>query len=684
MFHGILDTIAGAILPDFDQETVSSQYSSVQPEELTDEEDDDEFEDDEEESIFSYILDQTPIAGVFGCLEKTSLIQKKKKIEEALSPNGFSLIMGYIQSGKSKVLFGSSLFLARILKRNVIIILRNYTSDADQFLFNFQLGFLEGLREVVESGTTEDIVSVRYTGDLVKRQNGILDPSGIQDIMNSGLGSVIVALANQTQLLCLNELLSHVEEPPTVFIDEVDDTLYSTGLCGDQIKCLTERSNYVIGVSATVFDPLHDSRFVGSNVYLLNAPPNYKGVDRFITTTIDPLSGGDDDMNLRLEKDHDLVRVLDTCRSTTIQSGNKDHPLILLLKNERVISDQMKLLEDITTMYGSDYVVIVHNGQNTSLFAPRLRYSSSPIRLPTSHKKPLRVGDNGLYVFSKAQIQDVLQLLKNSGGAKFFPRIIIISHDIIGRGINVASRDFEWHLTHMFYRPSKTATIPMFLQSMRLAGISEDNIPRYLYAEEKVLTDIMIGHRLQQEVVERICKKATEEKTTTEILQGEVFHSKKIPKRSLFLLKNKRSKKFLPKIDDKEDKGWSMEEFMRPLAITKNLKPINKDTLPILNTFELNRLVNSKNGMFKKWGNPTCSSAISKFLREGVDPNKIYSKTELKTVCKEFKINIHNISSPGYGKKSNKNYGQIFISPKDNKNVIVFSPQLLPYFQIYF
>lgn len=681
MLGEFLQTLTNAVMPvDFEEDkTISSGNEFEEEEEV--------FEDDEDKTIFSYILDQTPIARVFGCLDSFDSAEKKKKIEEALSPEGFSLIMGYIQSGKSKVLFGASLFLARILRRNVIVVLRDYTSDADQFLFNFKLRFLEAIREEIGSiETTEDIVPVRYAGDLIRpRKGSLLDPTGIRVAMNEGYGSVIVALANQSQLMSLNEILDTVdEEPPTLFIDEVDDILYSTGGCGDQMKRLTERSNYVIGVSATVFDPLHDHRFIGSRVFLLDPPENYKGVDRFITKTIEPLQSNEE-YTTRLNKDMDLVRVLDSCRNTTIQSGNTDHPLILLLKNERVISDQMTLLGDIQTMYGIDYVVIVHNGKNTTLLAPRLRHSNQTVRLPTSHKKPIRIEENGVYVFNKAQIQDVLQLLKNKGGARMFPRIVIISHDIIGRGINITSRDFGWHLTHMFYRPSKTATIPMFLQSMRLAGISEDNIPRYLFAEEKVITDIMVGHRLQQEVVERIRKNATEEEPTTTILEREFFHPKKIPKRSLFLPKTRRNKKFLPKIDATQDKGWTIEEFIRPLAITtQHSYTIHQDCLPLINELEFNRLVNPINGMFTKWANPISSTVISTFMREGFDPTKIYLKRDFKKLCREFKIHLHHISTPGYGQRSNKNYGQLFVSPTDNPNVILFSPQLLPYFQKYF
>lgn len=562
----------------FDDNEAFDNESTVGSEYVDDESvDDSPLLDEEEETIFRCLL-ETPFGRVFGCTPDQSLEQKHATILSALLPAeeaAFSMIMGYIQSGKTEILFASTLFLARLLNQNVIVILRDYTGDAEQFLFNLKTRFLEGIRGDMitaghDIGSVTDVLRVLFAGDIVHHKDeSVSDPTHIADALHGGEGVVVVALANDTQILAVNKLLDDVHSPPFVFIDECDDLMTSTGARGDQIKRLTERARHVIGVSATVFDCLHDDRLASSRVYLLPPPTDYKGIDRFVMNTIDEIPAGDS--TSRLDRDPDLVRLLDSNRTTVMSSGGKPYPMITLIKNERLTADQMGLLRDIRKAYKDDYTVIVYNGKNISLYAPGLP-TDGEIRLPSSHRKAKK--EEPLLLFRRACVQDVLQLLKNRGGAKRFPRIVIISCEIIGRGINIVSRDFVWHLTHMFYRPSKSATVPMMMQSMRLAGRYQDNMPLSLYATEKVLTDILTGLRLQQEIVGRVVSKADPSVTVVSMLSGESVNPHKMPKRSVFLAKTRTKTKFLPKMDEIMDNGWSMEEFMRPMAMIKMPPPL--------------------------------------------------------------------------------------------------------------
>lgn len=656
--NAVSDALASIMMP-FDLESEISSLTSDNEDVMEDEE---EEMDPEDETILSFIMKNTPLPQVFG---------SASRIRDGLTaPEGddttSTLIMGFIQSGKSKVMFGSCLFLSRLMNQNVIVILRDYTSDSHQFRHNFTVNFLESLRStMIDAGhnieTTEDIISVRYAGDLVRPHDGDLtDPRDMHGALTSGQGAVVVALANQVQLLALNEILDRVDIQPTVFLDEVDDTLYTTGTCGVQMSRLTERASHVIGVSATVFDPIHDKRF--GRVFLLDPPEDYKGVDRFVTTSIQPLpttTTGEDETNTRLDRDPDLTRLLDAHRTAHFQSGSDNHPMILLLKNERLITNQLDLLQEIRRMYGNDYAVIVYNGRNTTLFAPRLR-SSPSIRLPGTHKKARFDMTTGAFVFTHSPIQDVLQLLKNEGGAEKFPRIIILSHDIIGRGINIVSRDFKWHLTHMFYRPSKTATLPMLLQSMRLAGVYRDNIPLHLYAEKKILMDIMTGHRLQQEVVERVRTIASQTgETPVSILERQTFHPQKIPKRSVFLPKTRRKHKFLPTVSTTGDNGWTLEKFKQTIAIQHapprlSFSDIDITAIPPLPKEEFDRLTKK---MFPKWSKE--SSKIARFMREGLGSygaEKVYTKNEIIELCAIFEVNLHHLLNV---RKGSQTHGQI-------------------------
>jgi hypothetical protein len=617
--------------------------------------------DDEEVALLRYLVLYTALPDVFRVSRDNdgALALRSCFLVHRLR----SLLVGYVQSGKSRLMFAAALFLARVLRSNVLVVVRDFVGDADQFLYNFS-EFLENIRSLLlEDGhdlhTPDDVVRACYTGKLSRRNGRLQDPEDIRGaLMEGDRGAVLVALANKSQLRCVNDLFASLPGEPalTVFIDEVDDTLYGDGERVRALEAVCARAQHTIGVSATVFDPLHDQRFLGSRVWLLEPPADYKGVDRFRMNKIRamPAAAGN---STRLDRDPELLRVLDSLRTTTLHTAESQHPLIVLLKNERLIRDQMGLLRDIRGRYARDYAVIVHNGQSSLLYARIRPDRDGNIRLPSCHKK----ARNGralsyrgrphedmtdVHVFKRAPIQDILQLLKKQGGAARFPRIAIVSCDMIGRGINIVSRDFGWHLTHMFYRPSKTTTIPMMLQSMRLCGCYRDNLPLTLYAEEGVLREILTGHRLQEEVVERIRRAAPEkpEEPAVSLLAEEAFHPKKMPKKSLFLPKTRRLRRFAPRISAQEDKGWTLEKFQRPMAFVSAPAPRTAPTdAPAMDTRELNRLTNPTRGMFKKWASPTNQSAIARFMREGLDPNREYTKREMTALCREYKITLSHL-----------------------------------------
>ena len=84
------------------------------------------------------------------------------------------------------------------------------------------------------------------------------------------------------------------------------------------------------------------------------------------------------------------------------------------------------------------------------------------------------------------------------------------------------------------------------------------------------------------------------------------FYKDKIPKCKLY--KNKRFWVNITK-DENEDKGMTMDEFNKDRCITKMLKNENDkddyDKEEEIDKKEFERLTNDKNGMFKKWSNPT-------------------------------------------------------------------------------
>jgi hypothetical protein len=95
---------------------------------------------------------------------------------------------------------------------------------------------------------------------------------------------------------------------------------------------------------------------------------------------------------------------------------------------------------------------------------------------------------------------------------------------------------------------------------------------------------------------------------------------------------------------------------------------------------EFERLTNDKNGMFKKWSDLTNGSAIARFMREGLDPYKKYTKKEITELCKEYKINLTDIIGI---RKTNHSHSFGFILIKNDK-IYKLHSKLIESFEKYF
>ena len=103
----------------------------------------------------------------------------------------------------------------------------------------------------------------------------------------------------------------------------------------------------------------------------------------------------------------------------------------------------------------------------------------------------------------------------------------------------------------------------------------------------------------------------------------------------------------------------SMEEFNEGRCITKTMVIPALIQKTEMDPKEYERLTNDRNGMFKKWGDITNQSAIARFMREGLEPEKEYTKKEITDLCKEYNIRLPAITKP-FGK--DHTYGQMIIT----------------------
>jgi hypothetical protein len=122
-----------------------------------------------------------------------------------------------------------------------------------------------------------------------------------------------------------------------------------------------------------------------------------------------------------------------------------------------------------------------------------------------------------------------------------------------------------------------------------------------------------------------------------------------------------------------------VEEFQRPMAFVSAPPPRTAPTdAPAMDTRELNRLTNPTSGMFKKWASPTNQSAIARFMREGLDPNREYTKREITALCREYRIQVAHLTGKRRGTQI---HGIILAKHNDHYSL---HADLRPHFEKYF
>jgi hypothetical protein len=83
--------------------------------------------------------------------------------------------------------------------------------------------------------------------------------------------------------------------------------------------------------------------------------------------------------------------------------------------------------------------------------------------------------------------------------------------------------------------------------------------------------------------------------------------------------------------------------------------------------------------MFKRWSVITNNTAIARFMREGIDPTKEYTKREIMELCNEYNLRLGNIT-----KKNNNNHTIGEVMYQKNRNIYCLHPKLIQKFNQYF
>lgn len=429
--------------------------------------------------------------GIFKDLDIDESDSESKSESDFSSPKT-KLIAGHVQSGKSAVICGLAVYMVKVLKKPVVIVVRNYTADYKQLASKFD-----------RNGSFEEFdVLVHYAKDVNSNQ-----------IFHPNYPAITICLEHQTQLRKLIESHRNRPEAFCLIADEADAICYKQYDDRERIAQFTElwsRAQQFIAITATAFDMLYmESRLDNQSIYQLPVPEFYKGIQHpdfsfgvlpqkfdFNLSNISPsVAKLSDDME---------AFYLDLLDTPTFELDDGYHPVICLQKTESVIRKQVQSLAALARhpVFGEEFIVMTYNGDGVYLYAP-FDIGRTIAETHGADIKLVYLSDiRNVFHYKDLGIHHILQHLKDLNQPDRIKHIVIIGGQMVSRGLNIVSTDYQWHLTHQIYKTSAQSTCAEDIQGCRIFGVYRDNIPTRLYCLQKDINNITQAQHLQERIYE--------------------------------------------------------------------------------------------------------------------------------------------------------------------------------------
>ena len=554
------------------------------------------------------------------------------------------LIFGKPQSGKSIFTFGIAL-LHIIKGTSCVMVLRDSTKDALQIRNKAKLFSIEHAKYMKSVGKADcptlevvlasTITSSRKTGNL----------TNYEPILNAFIGDakkLIITMNNGYQLQYLNRVIrEHISVDFNNIIlltDEADEVGYAVIHTEKQphfhasleYKEMYDRSQNVYEISATVFDILFGNNdLTNKGIIVLKPSATYKGITNALNFTIlkhkvPPWLVDDPIIN-----DLNLISIYDelTSKDVFISSQHNcpiDHPIIILHKTNTRHAHHDAFFDYFiyNENFNKIWTVIVEDSRGIRIYNKHLRLKTIKI----CKEKLTDKDGSGIFTFinNNIDIQDILQYFIDNGGVKKFGHIVIKAGLTASRCRSYVSTNGYWHLTHMYYIPSKGVKVPQLIQSCRLNHDRPDNIPLMMYAHKKTIDGIQKGNTLQDEQLDRLSKLQTESNTSTQLV-NEIWNIDKVPKSKLCV--SKLHNNFKPVTINGEDNGWCISEYTKSNVMIEEID----------DTKTKYYLIDSKNMKIGTIGRLITDEVIRQIITR-----KKIGDTILRTVINKWLLDTHN------------------------------------------
>ena len=423
------------------------------------------------------------------------------------------LLYGHIQSGKTEALLSTCLVTQRTGIPTVFLIpnLSNgWYGQLQPRISQFNKRYANPIHPIyVGEHTSEELKS-----KIVKQ------PS-----------CVLVCLANYSQLSRCVEVLEN--QPLHLVMDEADQMYKDEQTVFSPLfQLLLTSSRMIFIVSATTFKLWFEAELYTKMTHSLPIPANYKGINKFDFQWTNrnkqkyvPIGNGpihEADSSFRL-----WINELLELESFPYEKAGETyfHPVIGLYK----ATDEIKLHSHIQQEIRKEFQTITtftYDSKGILLYSPELQDTWIQVKRERCRIK------NGKYLLEDTSVSELLQYLKDNGGVARFPVIIIISGRLANRMFSFVSEDYEWHLTHQRLYMSMAADCTTLLQSVRLCGIYQDDIPLTLSCDMELYHSLKKAFELQNQMIDQLHNEERAISVEEFVKEGHVEKSQ-IPKRKL-------------------------------------------------------------------------------------------------------------------------------------------------------
>lgn len=592
----------------------------------------------------------------------------------------YLILKGHVQSGKTGFMIAAATINMRMGRSTIIILKRNKVDmiqikdRIDQYNNNLQIYL-----------TRKNIRQRPYE---VKYLDTTFNINDFISAMRSEPPRIIVALGNDTQIGRINQAMDTISKNkiPTkynLFIDECDlmDTIGTK--TSDALVPLKEKADLIMGVSATVMDNLMHEQVDNNSLIMMDKPYGYRGIGTFVHPEIkwESACPCNRDFDDPFEKDPNLELYLNNLSKKSpihIPYFNQKVPIMALINIGKVINPQKRLFNQASKLY-PNFVFIMFNVHGLTVRCRKL--GSRPITINTVEGPVTSTCKNKTHVFKNAAPGYFYQYLKDNGGVNRFTHIITIAGHLASRGLAFTSADYGeymiayrngdrsklgWRQNHIYYVASKSTDQPELIQNIGrpcVVASDEDNVPIHIDGPPETLNAGIRAYILQEDLINQARTKLEEEEeydTIDDILPHiPVFYRKVPPGHSMC----KKAKLTITKTCDLDkDKGFNVSMYKfdnEEKGIVERMVEQEYTKIGGLTNDEYDRLTKK---MFPMWSRNR--SNIAEFLHD-LEPNRLYSKTELSKLAKSHGINrISELMKYSRGKTGSKGYGKIMV--KDN------------------